>query len=894
MTVPLPVGPWDFFASEFGNGPGHDAGAPKYTATTYNIQPDSVEADIAAGDANNILMGVNLAGSESAWTDLVNGKRIFNQPKYENQVRRFTEAGGLTHSASLALIDAIRRRRIVCLTVDEPNATRYAGSIPKELQNTLGLLFKSIWPGVVTYQRTPGSQMNPAPTGGWTGIDYGYASYAGPGSGQTQLIRDYFATQKALLAAVDLGMIPAFNWTAGGWMKDRPGFPPSCWDRDNNGTSSGYRTGDFDTGPYAQNVSVACGTLDPKCHRVTMSPALIQACADAIWDDPDAPVFWMWPHARSNFLGAFTTLEDRADFQAAFDYVITKCASRVTSTGWRAIKGGNAPPPPPPPPPSAVNYAYAEKTTRSTTTSASYVDVPSNKILSTDLVAGRQYLIYTTGQFDLNNAGHSLLVRAVHGSTAFPGSEYTWQPSSGASRLLYPFWTVWTAIAGEDVKLQMRNETGQSATLGADQVVLFALDLTSLPANSFHYAEDTGSLGLTGAYQDGASTTFTPVAGHDWLVLTLAHYSAMSITQSVFSQLARSGEAVETDPQTNMEARSITSTPILSMAKVVTCGAVSNTFKEQSKNGGGGGPRDHSKVLALDLNQFSVHQFAYTNAQLDYINDATTPWGTQAQTKSITPSTASAPCWALAVHNFVPLSGNIAVQSRLQIDNADAPATQTTDSYVFMTDADVTDIVPIHHQVVAVLSNVAHAVDLDAALHAATGAGRGGRQRLVAVIQLSATSTPPTWTPIADKSIDAETLLDFVVVASDAVVSEPNLIYSVVGTLPNGANFDVLTRRFRWTPRPLQIDPETPYPITLRVSNGTTSADITFNVTVTGVQAVETPFDSVRNLRYDASLQAGRIMLSVSWDTGGTLLAGILKHGITGIVVEMTDMNRNH
>ena len=151
-------------------------------------------------------------------------------------------------------------------------------------------------------------------------------------------------------------------------------------------------------------------------------------------------------------------------------------------------------------------------------------------------------------------------------------------------------------------------------------------------------------------------------------------------------------------------------------------------------------------------------------------------------------------------------------------------------------------------------------------------------------------ATPPTWTPIADQTVEAGETLTLTAVASDAVVTEPNLTYSVVGTPPLNSNFNATTRVFTFTPTALQFGE---YEITLRVSNGTLSTDETFTITVTIPPDEEPPpAEPLQSLRFDSGVRGNRLFITVGWNSGGDFAAGLVKQGITGIVVEMTDMGR--
>lgn len=875
MPQPLKAGMTSWHHTMFGKGPGFDTGAPIWQVSHLIPSQSSVLSLFAQAELYDVTVFVNIAGSTPRWTHTVNGKFIFDQTLFETEVRKWTVAGGASAAVADCLTTAFASRRFVAYVIDEPFHTKFGGSITRQMVNNLCLLFKSIWPGVITAVRAPSNLLSQGvPAGGWTGLDYGWSQYGAERiNGVAETPAAYFARQRAEFATLDLGMIPGLNWLN---VRD-----PTTWDVDQNGaTPNSVVWGDDSDTPGKIG-----GTPTPSYYLCY--PQLIRDTADAIWNDADAPAFNIWrtldnSDTAKGSRGTFLPYELRSDFVAAFDYMINKFNTRPTWNGWRTAKGTTPPPPPPTP---DIEYGYTEVTTRQTSGSTAYVDIPGASIPSTEFVAGRQYLLYITADVDYSYTSGNAFIQTLHGATAFGRSEMSFTPANTAQRENYHFMTVWTAVAAEGIKLQYKGETA-GRTIGADQITLFALDLSSFAAADFKTNLNSVSTALGAGYSDGASVTFTPAtAGHDWLILTCAQYDTPSITQSVKSRINVSGGLTLTEPEAQYEGRdAVQDRLILTNARVDNLAAVAHTYKEQSANTGGGGPRVSSEVFCIDLHKFAAHGFAYAASVKDYDTWTPDPFVTQAQTAQID-LTADSPVWCFAAHNVViGTGGGKSAKSRMQVDNIDAPLTQTADNYrhIFSDGGEARSIV---HQTVVTLADAVHTVDLDASLES-PAAGRGGRGRLVVAVQLGtsvAANLPPVWDAVEDQVINEGSELTFVVSATDPEAAA--LTYSTVGTLPAGAQFDPATRRFVWTPSDTQAGL---YVIAFRVTDGTSTVDMNVNIAVADVPTIITEKD-LRTLRYDHSLQGTRFPLTVRWN-GGSLDA--TRQGVVGIVVIMSDMGR--
>jgi hypothetical protein len=188
-------------------------------------------------------------------------------------------------------------------------------------------------------------------------------------------------------------------------------------------------------------------------------------------------------------------------------------------------------------------------------------------------------------QLGVNNSFQAVYLRVVHGSTAFDDSEQLWANSASTRRTPYFWWTVWTAVSGEDINLQYRSNSSNNPTASLDFIVLLAINL-SHENTDWVYAERSTDDALTTTFLDGASITFTPGSASDWLVLTNGQYTSSADTVSHISRLQRSGEASSSVPEARREmiaAGESTRRSQVSLARIFSLGASSNTFASKGQ-----------------------------------------------------------------------------------------------------------------------------------------------------------------------------------------------------------------------------------------------------------------------------------------------------------------------
>ena len=101
-----------------------------------------------------------------------------------------------------------------------------------------------------------------------------------------------------------------------------------------------------------------------------------------------------------------------------------------------------------------------------------------------NFTAGRKYLIITSAYNTINNQAANGELRTLHGNdatqTVFAESFISRESNTnGASTRSYPetWFTVWTAIAGEGIRMQQRTDTTAQTVL-TDQITLTSIEIS--------------------------------------------------------------------------------------------------------------------------------------------------------------------------------------------------------------------------------------------------------------------------------------------------------------------------------------------------------------------------------------------------------------------------------
>ena len=381
-----------------------------------------------------------------------------------------------------------------------------------------------------------------------------------------------------------------------------------------------------------------------------------------------------------------------------------------------------------------IGHFFLDKTSepRFTTTSTTYVDVTGVSIAATNFSASTDHLVIVSAQLDMANTTNVGSVRMVRGTTptAIDDSEMSFENAGSAGeesqRMIYNWWGVINTNPAELLKMQIKTNSA-SAACGVDLIAItiiklsidlavntdYKTNLNSTTTNISAFATDTST--------NNATVSITPSsASHKWLILSKARFATGILNDiSPQSRIERSGGSSSSVPIMQMEGEDGTGDQyVLTGMRTDTLTAVSHTYTEISKLISTPGvtasaARTHSGIFMLDLDKFKHVATLHEDTAEDItVATATTSYGYQVHTQSITPAQVG----DVVILGFatVDAGGSGAEwRMRMQVDNADQPAAQTTKAFDFWQPT-TEDRLPILLNTVESLSAAAHAVDLDA------------------------------------------------------------------------------------------------------------------------------------------------------------------------------------
>jgi len=340
-----------------------------------------------------------------------------------------------------------------------------------------------------------------------------------------------------------------------------------------------------------------------------------------------------------------------------------------------------------------VPHAIVRRTTNFVTSSITPVILDT--LASSNFVAGRKYLIMAQYQWSGDNAIQEYKFQLTHGATPtiFPGSQGAVEVPNTVTRLTYSFFTVYTAVAGEDVDIRVFIDEDTPATMTVRLGSLVAIDLSQFSEGTdWHFNENIASTSLpnspTFTTTNNALITFTPpIASQDWLILAEATIAPADNTVQFNSRLRRTGEATENFPLYSQEGEDALFEDLLPhfMARTVTLGAVSNTFETDSnkESGASASTRESSHVFAINLDRFTKHSQSFIQTGITLNDEFNFTDSTRVATTTLTPQETFTDVLVLGAFSKSrnENSGLSSIIARMQVNNIDRPATQTSKSY---------------------------------------------------------------------------------------------------------------------------------------------------------------------------------------------------------------------
>lgn len=364
---------------------------------------------------------------------------------------------------------------------------------------------------------------------------------------------------------------------------------------------------------------------------------------------------------------------------------------------------------------AALDIIFVEVTTAQNENGTTFQDITGAKLDNTDFTAGEDYLIIVQAWITNSSGADETGIRLVHGATPteFANSNAEVEPAEGY--YCYTWFTVWTAVSGEDVDLQLRTSTATTTTATADQIVMIAINIDSLTLGTdYHYSTRTASDALDTVYTaTNASVTFTPNGTDDWLVLATADIRPASNAISFTSRINLDDTTLT--PEVIAEGEdNADNIYIQTMARVYTPSNASHTFEQDSsETTASSGTREFSAVFAINLDLFELHADSYTAGPTAIDgNESFVTSPTQLATATIAPSASR----SVFIMSFcITDAGSTARKTyvRQQVANADQPDTQTSDFYIMNKQWDSRDQLNFFMFTVETLSASA-TIDMDA------------------------------------------------------------------------------------------------------------------------------------------------------------------------------------
>ena len=392
------------------------------------------------------------------------------------------------------------------------------------------------------------------------------------------------------------------------------------------------------------------------------------------------------------------------------------------------------------------------------TTSASYANT-STSIPASAFVAGKRYLILARSEIRVNALGARGGIRLVHGTDNFDGAEHLFAPTININEWSpWFYFGVWEAVSGEAVTVQTKSNGTARTDHQFTSILAIRLDDSGLvEGTDWHWDERTTDDTLTTSLQTGGSITFTPATGgQNWLVMSRSRLSHDFAADEFVSRLDRTGE-VTANFEMVSGGSSAGDARVVPVLWIGALGAVSQTFREQSRRVGTGGAtaaRAGSAVFALNLSKFDVASFVSTDAHVDVVDSS--QYGTQTATVSHTQVVAAGKVLVLAQQAMDPQDTSVNPKffyNRLQRANVDVFSEDgTTNTYSGANggrthypnpgDQSPGQVWPWTHCSLETLGAGASAFDMDASISAANS-GRGVKWRRILALSLDVTAGAP-------------------------------------------------------------------------------------------------------------------------------------------------------
>ena len=272
-----------------------------------------------------------------------------------------------------------------------------------------------------------------------------------------------------------------------------------------------------------------------------------------------------------------------------------------------------------------IGHSQTTVTTDVTSTGLTWINVTGAVIDSTEFTVGEDYLIMVSGENRFPWSVEKLYVSLVHGNTNFTDSLDQSEEFSNPDFYSYNYWTVWTAVAGEDVYLKWKADA--TALRHFDQIKLIAIHIEELTENTdWFYDSDSSTTALTTSWStsNNPEITFTPSETSDWLVMTSSYHFVDNLNENLETRINSTGTINELQPFASQEGEQVDEQRVKTLYRVFTLDSESNTFTQESRNAGGSsGTREAGQVFALNLERFVDNESIWNETSIDICNTCT-------------------------------------------------------------------------------------------------------------------------------------------------------------------------------------------------------------------------------------------------------------------------------
>jgi len=308
-------------------------------------------------------------------------------------------------------------------------------------------------------------------------------------------------------------------------------------------------------------------------------------------------------------------------------------------------------------------------------TTDGWQEVAEYQIASTTFTAGKKYLLgvnFSITNISSNAAQHMARVR--HGAAAFDGSGMTWEDARVIAAHIghaYNYFTVWTAVAGEDINVDVSVYGGTDRTINTEGYEAFVLKLSDDLAENTDWFFSTASHAgnLPNVWTTTGASVVLPGGGKNWLILGLGHFLSDSTSADLMMRLFNATSSAEY-ANVRYETEDINDErPVMLMlgANVV---ATSTWRVDARVDTANTHDWDYSQIFALNLDKFRDQTIGYSANSVAL--SALDSWFETYSLNHTAKAAGDALVWSMEVVDTGDASK--AVYSRLTVDDTVVPA----------------------------------------------------------------------------------------------------------------------------------------------------------------------------------------------------------------------------